>query len=442
MTPRPVLVALARLVVLAVLGALAGRARAGGLTLPTRGMHATERAGALVAGADDAEALWLDPAGLARVAGDGQHSLVFDVGYLYQPVRFTAPGEAEASNLQPGTPVFTIAGALGIGDRLVIAGGITTPAAAVHRFSDGGPQRYTSLEVAGTQFVTVTAGAAYVISPRLRIGATIQDLVSALDWSLVASACTQPAQCSDRGYDLPLHLTQHDYFAPSGSLGVQVDALAELTLGATLQAPTRISSQGSLAVTVPSAMAFTGMTVSGDRASATFWLPPSLRAGAEWHAGGLRLEAAVDLELWGLNDGIELAPSGIALGTVPLQAMRLGFAGKTSIATSLGGELRVGDARFAAGLGYETSGISDRAVSTFAVDAPKLLVGLGGGYAAAGWQLGAAAGYARLSSVAVGSGTVTQLQPLAASGASGVVVNAGTYAAYDVSVGLRAARRF
>ncbi|HEX7703403.1 MAG TPA: hypothetical protein VF403_21835, partial [Kofleriaceae bacterium] len=61
--------------------ALATSADAGGLTLPTRGMHSTERAGALVAGADDADALFLDPAGLARVAGDGQRSLLFDVGY-------------------------------------------------------------------------------------------------------------------------------------------------------------------------------------------------------------------------------------------------------------------------------------------------------------------------------------------------------------------------
>jgi long-subunit fatty acid transport protein len=428
-----------RLALALVLGA-ATTVHAGGLTLPTRGMHATERAGALVAGADDADALWLDPAGLARVAGDGQRALLFDVGYLYQPTDVTVPGSPKIHNLQPGTPVFTIAGALGVGDRLVIAGGIATPSFAVHRYEDSGPQRYASLEVAGTQFVTVSVGAAYVVSPQLRVGASLQDVVSTLDWSLVASACTRPEQCGDRSYDLPLHLTQHDYVAPSGSVGVQYDALAELTLGAMVQAPTRISSQGSLTVTPPTAMEFTGVKVTGDRASATFWLPPSLRVGAEWRHQALRVEAVVAIELWGFRDGIALAPSGIALGSTALPAMRLGLTGKTSIASSLGGELQVGDARFAAGVGYETSGIASDAVSTFAIDAPKLLLGLGAGYASAGWQIGAAAGYAHLSSVVVDQGTFTQLQPFRGTGST--VVNDGTYGASDLTIGLRAARRF
>ena len=57
-------------------------ASAGGMTLPVQGVRSLERAGALVAGADDPDALWLDPAGLGRLAGDGRTSLLFDVAYL------------------------------------------------------------------------------------------------------------------------------------------------------------------------------------------------------------------------------------------------------------------------------------------------------------------------------------------------------------------------
>jgi len=47
------------------------RAAAGGMVLPVRGVRTLERGGAFVAGADDADALWLDPAGLAHVHGKG-----------------------------------------------------------------------------------------------------------------------------------------------------------------------------------------------------------------------------------------------------------------------------------------------------------------------------------------------------------------------------------
>lgn len=423
-------------------------AHAGGLTLPTRGLHSTERAGALVAGADDADALFLDPAGLARIAGDGRRSLLFDVGYLYEAEQFTAPGAGTANNQQPGTAQFTIAGALGVGDRLVIAGGVTTLPAGVHHFDNNGAQRFASTDVAGTQYVTVAVGAAYVITPRLRLGATLQDTVSMLDWSLVASACPGTMTCAagDANYDLPLHLTQHDYIAPSGSVGVQFDALPELTLGAAVQAPTKISSQGTLIVTPPASPTFTGMPVTGTNATTSFWLPPSVRAGVELrhHTDrvSMRVEAAVDVELWGLHDAITIAPDGIAIGAMALQPMTIVRDYHTSVATSLGGELHVGEVRIAAGLGYETSAAPATTVSTLTIDAPKWLFGLGGGYSADGWDLGVAAGLAQLAKVTVDAPAVAQLAPLRDSSGAPSYVNAGTYGAYDLTIGLRGSRRF
>jgi long-subunit fatty acid transport protein len=428
--------------------ALATSAHAGGLTLPTRGMHSTERAGALVAGADDADALFLDPAGLARIAGDGQRSLLFDVGYLYEPEQFTAPNAGTANNQQPGTAQFTVAGALGIGDRLVIAGGVTTLSAGVHHFDNTGVQRFASTDVAGTQYVTVAVGAAYVMAPRLRVGATLQDTVSMLDWSLVASACPGTTTCAagDANYDLPLHLTQNDYIAPSGSIGVQYDALAELTVGATVQAPTKISSQGTLIVTPPASPTFTGMPVTGTNATTSFWLPPSVRAGVELRhhtdSFSVRVEAAVDVELWGIHDAITIAPDGIAIGAMPLKPMTIVRDYHTSVAPSVGGELHIGEVRIAAGIGYETSAAPTSTVSTLTIDAPKWLFGLGGGYSADGWDLGVAAGLAQLSKVTVDAPAVSVLAPLRDSSAPPTYINAGTYGAYDLTVGLRGSRRF
>lgn len=50
----------------------AAEARACGMMLPVRDVRTVERAGALIAGSDDADSLWLDPARLANLAGDGR----------------------------------------------------------------------------------------------------------------------------------------------------------------------------------------------------------------------------------------------------------------------------------------------------------------------------------------------------------------------------------
>jgi hypothetical protein len=82
-------------------------------------------------------------------------------------------------------------------------------------------------------------------------------------------------------------------------------------------------------------------------------------------------------------------------------------------------------------------------VSVMNVDASKILVGVGGGYDSEGWQIGAAAGYAKLSDVEVplADAAVTQLQPLRAS-PEPHAINAGTYKSSYIVAGLRMARRF
>src|ERR1051325_8770345 len=94
-----------------VLGA-PGDAAAGSMMLPVRGVRTVERAGALIAGADDADALWLNPAGLAHLAGDGHKALLFDAAYVYQTVDYTRIDSggnqlAPVSNQQPGQPIPT-----------------------------------------------------------------------------------------------------------------------------------------------------------------------------------------------------------------------------------------------------------------------------------------------------------------------------------------------
>ena len=426
---------------IAVVLGTAAPVMAGGMVLPIQGVHALERAGALVAGASDADALWLDPAGLGHLAGAGTQALIFDATYIYQPVGYTQPGQATVSNQQPGMGLPTLAGAIGINDRLVLAGGVTAPYAASSQYDPTGPQRYASNGIAGTELLIVSIGAAYVVSPQLRLGATVQDHVSLLDWKITGSACPNAMTC-DRTFDLPMEIKENVYFAPSGSIAVQYDATDELTLGATLQAPTRISSTGTLAITPPGSLLFVNMAVTGSSATTAYTLPPTLRAGVELHRGPARVEAAIDLELWSLQTSITIEPHGIAIGTQALAAMSIARDYQTSIAASLGGEYHVGDASFGSGIGYETSAAPSGNVTVLTVDAPKLLLGLGGGYDAEGWQIGGAVGYVKLAEVDVGDPKVAELQPLHDPSAAQTFINAGTYHSYYVLAGLRAARRF
>ncbi len=217
---------------------IASPAAAGGLTLPIHGVRSLERGGALIAGADDADALWLNPGGLAHLAGDKKQALLFDVSLVYQVVDYTrldASGTLfpRETNQQPGMLVPTIAGALGIGDRLVIAGGIAFPDQAFHRYAADGPQRYASVSLDGSRNVLVTAGAAYQVSDQLRVGATLSTFVTSTKLALVASGCPQSMTCApeDPSFDLGLALDQTDVLSITGSVGVQYDALPQLTSG-------------------------------------------------------------------------------------------------------------------------------------------------------------------------------------------------------------------
>jgi long-chain fatty acid transport protein len=431
-------------------------ASAGGMVLPVRGVRTLARGGAFIAGADDADALWQDPAGLAHLAGNDRRALLFDAAFVYQTVDYAAVDATgaplpTAHNLQPGQPIPALAGALGIGDRLVIAGGLGAPYNAVHRYAADGPQRYASVGLDGSNFVVVTAGVAYRVTDQLRIGATVQDLVSRISSRVVVSGCPGAMTCAadDRSFDASIEVAQTDYLAPSGSIGVQYDASPAITAGLVVQAPTRISGTGTLKLGLPSAPVFDNAQVTGDRARLSFTLPPSVRAGVEWHDAHLRIEAALDVELWSMHGGIVIAPDGmrvetVAAGSLPVARMTIPRDYATTFAPSLGIEWHGPRVMLGVGYAYETAAANAGDVSVLTVDASKHLVGLGGGYEFEGWQIGAAAGLVALGDVEVtpAAAKVPQLAPLADPASVVRTVNAGTYRSRYVIGGLRFARRW
>ena len=435
---------------------LAGTAHAGGMVLPVRGVHSLERGGAIVAGSEDADALFDNPAGLAHL--DHGWELLVDGAFVKQAVDYTRIDSggnqlAPVSNQYPGIVSPTVALAYALNDRLVVSGGFGAPYAGLHRYPVDGPQRYASASLAESLFVTVAAGIAYKVSPTLRVGGTVQDVISKLESRVTLSGCPGQTVCApeDPEFDADTKLSQLGLFAPSASAGVQWDAHPLVTLGAMAQAPARISNAtGTLETKLPSSSFFDGASVHGDQASLELTLPAQLRFGAELHPDPhVRIEAALDIELWSMHDAITIVPRGVTIenqagvGTYTLGTVSIPRNYNNSYAPSLGGEYHGDGWQVGAGYSYETAAAPKGYVSVLTVDSAKHLFGFGGGVDLLGWTVGAAVGYVKLTDVdlALADAKVPQLTPIRDQ-PSTIPINAGDYRSHYVLGGLRVAHRF
>ncbi len=444
---------------LALLLLATGTANAGGMFLPVRGVHSLERAGALVAGAEDADALFDDPAGLEHaVSAVGRWAFLIDGTFVKQAVDYARLDSAgnrlpSVSNNYPGIVSPTVAIAYRLSDRIVLAGGIAAPDAGLSRYDPQGPERYASASLAESLFVTMAFGGSYRVSKTLRIGATVQNVVSKIASRVTLSGCPAQTICApeDPEFDADTKLTQLALFAPAASAGVQWDVLPLVTLGAMAQTPTRITNQsGTLETKLPSASFYDGAYIKGDSAGLEMNLPAIFRFGAEFHPHPrVRIEAALDVELWSIQETIAIVPKGVTIenaagvGTYVLGKVEIPRNYRNSYAPSIGGEYRADRWSVGAGYSYETAAAPSGYVSTLTVDAGKHLFGLGGSVTLAGWEVGASAGYVKLNDVHVTltEARVPQLTPIRDQ-PSEIYINAGAYKSHYVLGGLRLSHEF
>lgn len=430
-------------------------AYAGGMVLPFRGVRDTQRGGALVAGADDADAIWLNPAGIAHVSDT---TIFLTTMYVDQQVDYTrvdSGGNAlpTISNDHPGQPIPSFGVVVPVGERLVVGGGSWTPYAGLHRYAIDGSQRYGSISIAETKILYMTLAAAYKVSDRVRVGVTVQDVVTALDSRVVLSGCPGQTICApeDPEFDSDVRIRQTDVFAPSASVGVQFDATELVSLGAMVQLPAKVSgATGTLQTKLPSSGFYEGAQVMGDSASVEMTLPGSIHAGVEvrprqeW-----KVEAALHVELWSQHDAITFTPKDMAIvnvagvGTYELGPSTIPRNYKNSYSPSVGGEYTRGRATFGAGYAFETAAAPLGYVSPLTVDANKHLFGFGGTYRADSWSAGASVGVALLSDrdVSLSDAKVPQLTPVRGQPGE-VMINAGRYESTYVLAGFRFAKSF
>ncbi len=443
-----------------VLAALlpAATANAGGMMLHTRGVRATARSGAFVAGADDLGAMWFNPAGVAALADGAQKvELLVDAAYVAQSgdyTRIDSGGNPQpaVSNEAPGLPVPSIAGGFDLGKKGVLAVGLAAPYAGLMKFPEDAAQRYSLIDMSKTVILSLSAGVGWNVSDKLRIGALLQDWVSSVGQTVIVSGCPGETICApeDPEFDALAQIDQNDFFNLSGSVGVQFDASDKVTLGAAFQFPVHMSGGATLRTRLPSSGFYQGASVSGDQADVAFWLPPAVRFGVEVKPNAQwRVELAGDVEMWSMHEDITITPQDVRIedapgvGTYELGPMVLPRQYETTFAGSLGVEgqpMKAKPLRVLAGYTYETAAAPDAYLSVLTFDGAKHLITGGVGYAFGKITLDAVFGYGLVADrdVSLEEARSPQLTPVRDPNEEPLVtyVNAGSYQSSWLIAGL------
>ncbi len=433
-------------------------AGAGGLQLPTRGVRPSARAGAFVAGADDLNAQWFNPAGLG-MRGDGHaaRTFLFDLGYVDQSVSYRRIDSGNnprdvVDDEAAGLPIPTLGVAVDLDDRLTVAGGVYAPYAALVRYPEDGAQRYSVIDLSESLLFIVQASVAYRVSDRLRVGAGIQNMVFHLVSTLVFSGCPGQTVCApeDPEFDAIGKVKQTDLFNPSAVLGVQYDVSASLRLGASFQLPFFIAGEGDFETRLPSSGFYNGAEVMGDRADVSFTLPATARAGVELSPSErLRLELAASVEFWSQHDEFLIDPQNVRIegapgvGSYEIGPLRIPRDFQNTYAVHLGGEgrpLASLPLDVLLGYAYETAAAPERTLSVITADGAKHLITGGLGYRFGGLAVHAMVGFAAVEdrTVSPDVGRAPQLTPIRDESAEplGVYVNWGDYQSSWIMGGL------
>jgi long-chain fatty acid transport protein len=257
------------------LAALRTTAGAGGLIVPGYGSQGQPRAGAMVAKADDASAMYYNPAGLAKQRGTSLHLgfnfLDFDQTFQrsgqYEPVAtgedppwVGQPYEEVSDHSSPavgfggfqGIPTFGLVTDLGGRLPLVVAVGLiaehTFPEreyAEGYDFEDPAvpppPQRYDIIEQdVSAAFPSLAAG--YRLSPQLDVGARVS-------WGFGGSKGTQYLWGlrnyeEDEAVDGRFSVDLKDNFIFAASAGVMFRPTGSIELGASYQLPRELNFKG------------------------------------------------------------------------------------------------------------------------------------------------------------------------------------------------------
>jgi long-chain fatty acid transport protein len=455
---------------------LPGRSSAGGLYFSDRGVRPLGRAGAFVAGADDAGSIAYNPAGIA-FAGNQllvdaswlQYSSVYQRRARLQQIDpntgdpVGAPYEQTFPAVEGSTPVLPIPTIVytdnfGLKDHN-FAIGLWAPYSAITSYPERvngqpAPQRYSLLTLNGSALAIPGVYGSWMPEKNVALGAGIEMLTGYFQTSVVFSACVPdrficaPEQPE---YDATSQLRVGPIFAPSGVIGAIVQPTEIVKIGASFHLPVWISAPATVSVRLPTASVFDNARQDGDEASVAFELPYTLRTGIEvTPVERLNFEVGFAYEGWGMHDEITVTPENIALRDVeafPAEyrvselSIQRGF--ENSWSARVGAELGIEAGSYLidlrAGVMYEKSAIPPAYLNASTIDLDKTTFAGGGSLHIGKWRFDAVIARVIGTSVEVGldEQRIPQVNPVEANEpASPHYVNAGTYQASATVLGV------
>jgi long-chain fatty acid transport protein len=438
---------------LAVSCTLAGHAHAGGLYFSDRGVRPLGRGGAFVAGADDAGAIYYNPAGLAFTG----HQLLIDAAWLQysstyqrkallhqndpntgQPTGQTFEQTFPAvKGSTPVLPIPTLAYADNFGvDKANFALAAWAPYAAITSYPQTingkpAPQRYSLISLDGSALAVVGLYASYQPSKEIALGAGIEMLSGFFSTTVVFNTCPPDrfiCAPEEPEYDAYSRLKVGPIFAPTGTVGAILVPDDMVRFGLSFHLPYWINSPAKVDVRLPSAPIFQNAKQKGNSANVRFQLPWTLRGGVEVRpAKRTRMEVAGVYEAWSMHDSIVMTPDDIKLTGVSgfpseytVNTIKLDRGFKNTWSVRLGGEqgFDIGDYGLdvRAGFMYEKSAVPNKYLSALTVDLDKITLAVGGSLHVGKWRFDGT--YARVMGKAAKvdpkTAGITQVNPVRA----------------------------
>jgi long-chain fatty acid transport protein len=370
------------------------RALASGFFLTERGIRSLGRGGAFVAGAEGAESLWINPAGLKgagesfRMEGNqtflrGSFQRIDDQGNVKPSV------ELKTAFLP--VPMFGVTDNYGLED-FTFGFGFYVPSASVYTWPDHvgdepAPNRYSLYSLKGSIFGNFSAGVAWHGLEGLSIGVTAALVTGRFKASTALSACDGflCVNPEDPTFDVATVITLRRFASLMVGAGI-IYELGPVKVGASLQTPWNMKGEAEVDVTLPSDPAFSHARVSGNKADVNVPFPLIGRVGFEVKpTEALRMEVAAVWEGWSRHDYITAKADkmfirdvvGIGdyqVGTIKIQRLM-----NDSYSFRGGFEywLEDMDMTFRMGASYDTTAIRDKALTPMTLDANKLVTGIG-----------------------------------------------------------------
>lgn len=388
---------------------LPSRASAGGLFLTDRGARPLSRGFALVAGADDPQAIWYNPAGLSW---SGQQ-LLFDATLTF--LRASYERVDGGGNVLPSVdanaaplPIPMLAYSHPINDW-TIGLGLFAPNASLLRWprgvrADGGscdftgddaddpgcqpaPQRYSLYSLEGSAFVNVSPAVAWQPIEGFSVGLGMHLLVGSFVGETAISSCDGfvCSQPENPEWDGLARFELSPIIHPGLSGGLTYDA-GVVRVGASFAWwPKAVSGDARLQVRLPSAPLFDGARVEGDKARLELALPFMLRGGVELRpTRGLRIEAALVWEHWATQRAAKITPKdvwirdAVAIGDYQVGPIDIPRRMNDVYSVRLGGSYRFADrVEVSLGVNYENSSFDDAYLTPLTLDSSKWITALG-----------------------------------------------------------------